>query len=886
MTTNKNISQLPDATSVGTNDFFHLSQGGVDKKIPATELSANFTAGQVNNPVVKVESTSARTLTTSDRFAYIRCTNVALTTITIPPSTDVSWVIGDLVSLSKATIGDVTVAGGVGVTVNPSSSGLALTEIKQGGTLIYLGNDEWDFLTGGNASTSVVGISTCLTVETMISGTTVEGGLLDYNDLGAQNSIVKVVYNNLTSKTGSAEYTIKTVAQAAADGDVIDGTGAPNYLGANHSLTGGTHVAILSVSPADVTSAHCGALYDGTSDDVAIAKCTAYLRAIDNPDNIFTSTLANTVSLPRTSYVWDGGTTGPVFNLLEGESIEDSRIQGWVNPVVRITNIDNAVSNVHITGNDAASEQPNQCVQFDNGSISPLVSFNYFDRCNYQIVQLTGANTYGPRIIGNHSSNSSLDFILQNNDTQNGLTHSWLVLGNYCDQTDSEFGYGQTESRGIGFTSCYGGMAIGNAMVACKGDSATHLENFQETMFIGNYYRDNQLDTLYSGLADRRLVSLNITVGTVAIGQIITDSVSGAAGEILFFLEGGDIVQVINITGGSFGAGNAFTTDGGASGTVIYNNEVQTHANHIGNIFHKTNDDTVTSMSSSGGPYFMRNFFIGNTYNNQGHRAGKTAISFPARYDMSTMMNCFTGWESALNGGGGTALDNEFAFNKYWGNEYNVNGINIVENSQWFKEKFYDGIFKVANLKSSSIEGCLFESGSIDIQSTTNDNTWRSNKVSAGVTLTNLNPLDFISWESESYTKHNDTHVIRVSTAINSGSTVKELLATLTPIAGNVSMTVEWRLTSRSPTSGGRRAAEIGRASVTWDGASAPSIVNDVANFTNGVKTIGFTLDISGTNVLANFDYTATGYNSFATIEVTITANAATVTPVNFLDLI
>ena len=82
------------------------------------------------------------------------------------------------------------------------------------------------------------------TVENMVLGLTTSGTTIDYSKY--EKLGMKTAYNNSTSKAGSAPYIIKTVAQAASDGDVIDGTGAPNYYGANHALTGGTHVAVLN----------------------------------------------------------------------------------------------------------------------------------------------------------------------------------------------------------------------------------------------------------------------------------------------------------------------------------------------------------------------------------------------------------------------------------------------------------------------------------------------------------------------------------------------------------------------------------------------------------------------------------------------------------------
>lgn len=80
-------------------------------------------------------------------------------------------------------------------------------------------------------------------ISNLVGATSLNVGTVDWSVY--EDREVNVVVNNTTSKEGGAPYIIKTVAQAATDGDVIDGTVAPNYYGANHALDGGTHVAVL-----------------------------------------------------------------------------------------------------------------------------------------------------------------------------------------------------------------------------------------------------------------------------------------------------------------------------------------------------------------------------------------------------------------------------------------------------------------------------------------------------------------------------------------------------------------------------------------------------------------------------------------------------------------
>lgn len=116
-------------------------------------------------------------------------------------------------------------------------------------------------------SLSDVALLQFATVNSLISSTSLNYfETIDWADYTGRN--VTTVVNNTTSKAGGARYTIKTVAQAASDGDVIDGAGAPNYYGANHALTGGTHVAILSRG-LSVDPMQIGATGNGVADDSA-----------------------------------------------------------------------------------------------------------------------------------------------------------------------------------------------------------------------------------------------------------------------------------------------------------------------------------------------------------------------------------------------------------------------------------------------------------------------------------------------------------------------------------------------------------------------------------------------------------------------------------------
>jgi len=480
-------------------------------------------------------------------------------------------------------------------------------------------------------------------------------------------------------------------------------------------------------------------------------------------------------------------------------------------------------------------------------------------------------------VSGNFSKDNKEDFYNQNNDFQDGVIHSHIVSHNIIDHTNSEFAYGVTESRGIGFTSCYGGMNIANAMIGIKGDSATHLENIQETMHGFNYYRDCWKDVLFSGLTNRRLIQINTISGInpIEVGDTLNGVSSGASGLIHFWYPDSRTAQVINITGSFQNTENYTITSKDTNGALRYVDPVQVHANVIGNIFHKTNTETKDSTSLGSNGYALRHHFIGNIYNAQTAKGGgNKAVSCALAFDSTHTNGVYRGWDTAFAGATqAVAVNIKDSF--FWNNTDNILST-IWQDSKIEGNKFFDGSVTIGDLRNSTLEGNEFIDGEIDIQSTTNDNKWLNNKVSTDVTLTNLNPADFEVWESTPYGKIKDTHRFTVSGQI-AGVGDDDVL-TLTPIANGVSVSIEFNLTGRASTSGG---GDIGRAFIYWTTISTPVITLDIANFQAGPITV--TLTQSGNDVIVRVHGSTGGFNNYAG-DINIKSSGVTVLPVEFLD--
>lgn len=90
------------------------------------------------------EAGTTRTLALVDAQKYIRCTNAAAITITVPTNASVPFPIDTEVDLFMAGIGTVSVVASGGVTIN--AAGLSISGLYRAATLKKVGTDEWDFI--------------------------------------------------------------------------------------------------------------------------------------------------------------------------------------------------------------------------------------------------------------------------------------------------------------------------------------------------------------------------------------------------------------------------------------------------------------------------------------------------------------------------------------------------------------------------------------------------------------------------------------------------------------------------------------------------------------------------------------------------------------------
>ena len=129
--------------------------------------------------------------------------------------------------------------------------------------------------------------------------------------LAAQNisagDRVSTIVNNTTSNAGGAEYLVKLNAQAATEGDVIDGF-------ENHQLQNGL-VAIL-VHGVIIDPRKIGVVYDGSDTDAAVNQCIVLQRRLQIPIQWTSGTLgiSTTKDLRGINSIFQGaGTSLTIF---------------------------------------------------------------------------------------------------------------------------------------------------------------------------------------------------------------------------------------------------------------------------------------------------------------------------------------------------------------------------------------------------------------------------------------------------------------------------------------------------------------------------------------------------------------------------------------------
>ena len=119
---------------------------GVETASPSYTLQVGGEAVATQGMPYISESTTARTLALTDSGNYIRCTNAAATTVTIPPNSSVAFPTGAEVIIFQAGAGQVTIAAGAGVTLNSKEGNLKISAQYAAVTCKKVATDTWDVI--------------------------------------------------------------------------------------------------------------------------------------------------------------------------------------------------------------------------------------------------------------------------------------------------------------------------------------------------------------------------------------------------------------------------------------------------------------------------------------------------------------------------------------------------------------------------------------------------------------------------------------------------------------------------------------------------------------------------------------------------------------------
>ena len=114
----------------------------ISNVVSVNDLSANKAD---KNPTIRTVTGTTDTLVLTDDDKYLRCTNAAAVTETVPPNSSVAFNVGSVITIRQAGAGQVTLAEGVGVTLNGN---LKTAEQHASIQIMKVDTNVWDVIGG------------------------------------------------------------------------------------------------------------------------------------------------------------------------------------------------------------------------------------------------------------------------------------------------------------------------------------------------------------------------------------------------------------------------------------------------------------------------------------------------------------------------------------------------------------------------------------------------------------------------------------------------------------------------------------------------------------------------------------------------------------------
>lgn len=126
-------------TGTADGDLVELGVGGT---LPAVDASL-LTSVPYTPLTINTDATTNRTLVIGDAGEYVRMTNAAANTVTVPLDSSVAFDIGTEIIVRQAGAGSTTIVATGGVTINTSNT-LTIAAQHDSVSLVKVATDEWD----------------------------------------------------------------------------------------------------------------------------------------------------------------------------------------------------------------------------------------------------------------------------------------------------------------------------------------------------------------------------------------------------------------------------------------------------------------------------------------------------------------------------------------------------------------------------------------------------------------------------------------------------------------------------------------------------------------------------------------------------------------------
>jgi len=152
--TNKTITSPVISTITNTGTLTLPTSTGTVALTSDITVTASSTTTLTNktltdpkiNLAVNAQTGTTYTFVLTDNGKFVTASNASAITVTIPPSSSVSWATGSQINIIQKGAGQVTFAAGSGVTINSTGASAAAPKLRaqySSATAVYEGSDVW-----------------------------------------------------------------------------------------------------------------------------------------------------------------------------------------------------------------------------------------------------------------------------------------------------------------------------------------------------------------------------------------------------------------------------------------------------------------------------------------------------------------------------------------------------------------------------------------------------------------------------------------------------------------------------------------------------------------------------------------------------------------------